>query len=162
MLCYVSLCCVSLCCVSFKGTEQWFSYICLYIYYFSDSFPLYVNLKLLIYLPRHALLSPVAISYQSHKFVFYVWESISALWKSSFVSFFFLDSTYKQYHMIFVFVCFTSLSVMISRCCKWHYFIPFYGWVVFYCLKWTEVKWKSLSHSVTQSMELSRPEYWSR
>ena len=47
--------------------------------------------------------------------------------------------------MTFVFVCFTSLSVIISRCCKRHYFILFYGWVVFYCLKWSEAK-------VTQSL----------
>ena len=51
----------------------------------------------------------------NHKFAFYVCESVSVLWISSFASFF-LDSTYKQYHVIlmtFVFLC-HLFSVTIS------------------------------------------------
>ena len=40
----------------------------------------------------------------NHKFVFYICDSISVLYISSFVSFF-LDLTYKSYHMTFVFLC---------------------------------------------------------
>ena len=49
-----------------------------------------------------------------------------------------LDSTYKWYHTVFVFPSWlTSLSIIISSCirfCKWHYFLHFYGWVVFHCV----------------------------
>ena len=51
---------------------------------------------------------------------------------SLFISFFFLDSTYKQYHMIFVFVWLTLLSMIISRSIVlmvlFHYF---YGRIMF-------------------------------
>ena len=69
-----------------------------YLFYIQQC--LYVNPKLLIYLP----LQPCsAIPFGNHKFDFYVCESISVLYISSFVSFF-LDSTSKLYHMIFVFL----------------------------------------------------------
>ena len=49
---------------------------------------------------------------------------------------FFLDSTYKGYHVIYLFLWLTSLSMTVSNhhlCgCKWHYFILFNGWVVFH------------------------------
>ena len=52
----------------------------------------------------------------NHKFVFYTCNSTSAVQITSFVCFF-LDSTYKQYHMIFVFLCLTyiTLSMTASR-----------------------------------------------
>ena len=50
----------------------------------------------------------------NHKFVFYICNSISVLQISSFVPLF-LDSTYKQCHMVFVFLCLTLLSMTISR-----------------------------------------------
>ena len=47
----------------------------------------------------------------------------------SFVSFFF-NFRYKWYHMVFLFLWFTSLSMIISRsihvAAKWHYFILFF------------------------------------
>ena len=46
---------------------------------------------------------PTLFPFSSHKFVFYVCGSISVLYISSFVSFF-LDSTYKWYHMAFAFL----------------------------------------------------------
>ena len=55
-----------------------------------------INPKFLIYTSRR-------FPFGNHKFVSYVCESISVLQISSFVSFF-LDSTYKWYHMIFVFL----------------------------------------------------------
>ena len=59
-----------------------------------------VNPKLIIY-PS----SP--FPFGNHKFVFYVCVSIYVLYISSFVS---LDSTYKGYHMIFVFLCLAYFS----------------------------------------------------
>ena len=49
------------------------------------------------------------------------------------------NSMYKWHHMVYVFFFLTSLSVTVSRsthpcCCKWHYFIAFYTWVVFHCV----------------------------
>ena len=46
----------------------------------------------------------------NHKIVFYIFNSVSFLWISSFVPGF-LDSTYKQYQMIFVFLHLTLLSM---------------------------------------------------
>ena len=50
----------------------------------------------------------------------------------------FIDSTYKQHHMILVIVWFTSLNLTISGfhpcCCKWLYVVLFYGWVVSHCI----------------------------
>ena len=49
-----------------------------------------------------------------------------------------LDSMYKWYYMVFVFFWLTSLSMIISEpvhvCCKWRYFILFYGRVIFHCV----------------------------
>ena len=41
---------------------------------------------------------------------------------------FFLDSPYKQYYTIFVFLCLTYFTLydhLHLYCCKWHYFILF-------------------------------------
>ena len=50
----------------------------------------------------------------------------------------FIDSIYTWYHMIFVFVCLTSLNLTISRfhpCfCKWLYVVLFYDWVISHCI----------------------------
>ena len=43
------------------------------------------------------------LPFGNHKFVYYVYESVSVLQISSFVSFF-LDLIYKRYHVIFVFL----------------------------------------------------------
>ena len=46
----------------------------------------------------------------------------------------FLDSKYKQYYRVFVFLCLTfSLSIMLS-CCKWHDFLLSHGWIVYLCV----------------------------
>ena len=53
-----------------------------------------------------------------------------------FVSFF-LDSPYKQYHTIFVFLCLTYITLydhLHLYCCKWHYFILYNDWVIFPCI----------------------------
>ena len=44
-------------------------------------------------------------------------------------------TTYKQHYTIYVFIFLTSLydSLVYPRFCKWHYSIPFYGWVIFHC-----------------------------
>ena len=49
-----------------------------------------------------------------------------------------LDSTYKWY-CIFDFVCQTYFTYCDNLqvhpcCCKWHYYVLFHGWVVFYCI----------------------------
>ena len=50
---------------------------------------------------------------------------------------FFLDSTYKWYQ-IFVFLCLAYFTLHNFQghlcCCKWHYLVPFNGWVIFYCV----------------------------
>ena len=53
--------------------------------------------------------------------------------------FYILDSPYKWYHMVFVFLFLTYFTehhhLQVHPCsCKWHYFILLYGWVIFYCV----------------------------
>ena len=50
-----------------------------------------------------------------------------------------LDSIYKQYHMVFVFLCLTYFTQYDNLwvhpcCCRWHYFILFSGWLIFHCI----------------------------
>ena len=50
-----------------------------------------------------------------------------------------LDSPYKWYHMVFVFLFLTYFTWYDNLqvhpcCCKWHYFILLYDWVIFYCV----------------------------
>ena len=51
---------------------------------------------------------------------------------------YFLESTYKWYHTIFVFFCLISLAYLPCKvhpcCCKWQNFLIFYGWVVLICV----------------------------
>ena len=53
-------------------------------------------------------------------------------------SFYFLDSTYKWQHAVFVFLWVMSLSIILSRSIHvfvhGKIFIFFYGWVVFHCV----------------------------
>ena len=51
----------------------------------------------------------------------------------------FLESTYKQYYMIFVFLFLTYFTLydrllVYPHFYKWPNFIPFYGWVIFHCI----------------------------
>ena len=57
--------------------------------------------------------SPYSLSYGNHKICFEIYEFVSVLEISSFVLL--VDSIYKCYHMILVFVWLTSLSMRISR-----------------------------------------------
>ena len=66
----------------------------------------YINPKLLIY---PSLLSPLVTISLFSMSVFFCFVN-TLIW-----SFYFSDSTYKRYHMIFVFVWLTSLSMLISR-----------------------------------------------
>ena len=50
----------------------------------------------------------------NHKRVFYVCGSISVLNMFIYIICF-LDSTYKQYYLIFIFLCLTSFSIILSR-----------------------------------------------
>ena len=70
--------------------------------YFTYNSVVYVSPNLPIYPYLHPL-SP-----GNNKFGFYICDSTSALLISSFVPFF-LDSTYKRYH-IFVFLCLTYFT----------------------------------------------------
>ena len=50
-----------------------------------------------------------------------------------------LDSTNKWYYMVFVFLFLTYFTLYDNLqghpcCCTWHYFILFYGWVIFHCV----------------------------
>ena len=52
---------------------------------------------------------------------------------------YFLDSTYKWYHTVFVFLCLIYFNLhntlqVIRCCCRWQNFILFYGWIVFHCI----------------------------
>ena len=67
----------------------------------------------------------------------YLWVCFCFASKFICTFFFFLDSTYKWYHMIFIFFWFASCSWQIwvhPCCCKWHYSILYYGWVIFHCV----------------------------
>ena len=95
---------------------------------------------------QYSLYSTVYMSIPISQFIFppphslvtvcllYLWLCFCSVTK--FIYTLFLHSTYKWYHMIFVFLCLTSLSMKISRVhpcwCKWHYFVLFYGWVIFH------------------------------
>ena len=70
------------------------------------------------------------------KFVFYIHDSTSVLWRSSLYPFL-LDSTYKQYHMLFVFLCLTYFtqyekSLGSFMLLQMTLFCSFYGWVTFH------------------------------
>ena len=52
---------------------------------------------------------------------------------------YFLDSTYKWYHTVFVFLCLTyftkhNILQFHPHYCKWQNFILFNGWVIFQCV----------------------------
>ena len=71
------------------------------------------------------------IPFGNHKFVFYVYS----VWSIS--SFIFLDSTYKWYCMVLVFLHLTYFTLYdnfsVQPCfCEWHYFILFHDWVKFH------------------------------
>ena len=56
--------------------------------------------------------------------------TISAIWEVFVFCFYFLDSAYKQYYVIFAFLCLTYFAYYDNLqvhpcCCKWHYFILF-------------------------------------
>ena len=58
---------------------------------------------------------------------------------SKFICSIFLDSIYKQYYTIFIFLFLTSFtlcdSLWVYPClCKLCNFIAFYGWVIFHCV----------------------------
>ena len=59
--------------------------------------------------PNLPIYPPHPLSSGNHKFVFYICDSYFV---NKFICtlFFFLDSTYKWYHMIFVFLCLSSLT----------------------------------------------------
>ena len=74
-----------------------------------------------------------------------------------------LDSTYKWYHIGFVFLWLTSLSVIIyssiHNATKMAWFYSFTGWVIFHCsiaFQHTHTLWNlSLSFSLSLSLFLS-------
>ena len=70
---------------------------------------IYISVCMLI--PNSQFIPPLFFPFGTHKFIFYVCEFISG---NKIILSFFKDSTYKRYPMIFVFVWFTSLSVILS------------------------------------------------
>ena len=63
-----------------------------------------------------------------------------------------LDSTYKWYHMVLVFLFLTYFTWYDNLwlhpcCCEWHYFVPFYGLVVFHCIYIPHVLFLRLGNS---------------
>ena len=84
-----------------------------------------INPKLLIY-P-----SPSPFLFGNHKFVFYVCKSVSVLQISPLVFFFFFVIPHASdiigcCFCLTYFIQYDHLQVH-SCCCKWHYFILFYG-----------------------------------
>ena len=126
-------------CVNFYCTAEWFSYI--YIHSFSYSFPLWfitrywkkfpaLDSRTLLFICSldksfHIIIPnsqsiPLPSPLGNYKSVLYVCESVSALQRSSFGSYFRL--IYKWYHMVFGIIWnlpfslwLTSLSIIISR-----------------------------------------------
>ena len=104
----------------------------LIIYLFYTQQCMYVNPDLPSHPPPLSLLGNCG-------FVLYTCVLISALPISSHCTNF-LDSTYKRYYLIFVFLFLTyftpydCLSVH-PHLCKWNYFIPFYGYysIIYIC-----------------------------
>ena len=75
-----------------------------------------------------------SLPFGNHKLVFYVSGSILSY--NKFICIIFLVSIYKWYHMIFVFHCLTSLSMIISgsiHVATNGIISFFYGWVLFHC-----------------------------
>ena len=74
----------------------------------------------------------------NHEFVLCICESAYFM-LNSVVYCIFLDSTYKQYHIVFIFLCLTyftwhnALQAHLC-CCQWQYIILFYGCVLFHCV----------------------------
>ena len=95
----------------------------------------YISVYLLI--PNSRFIPPPTFPFGIRKFLFSVCESISVLEIRSFYHLFFLDSTYKWYDIclsLFDLLHLVWYSRVHPRCCKWHYFILFYGWVILHCI----------------------------
>ena len=80
----------------------------------------------------------VFLQIRCHLFVFYIYESVYVL-LYTFVCINFLDSIWKLYYIVFVFLCmsyFTNHSILYihSLCQKWQNVILFQGSVVFHCV----------------------------
>ena len=63
--------------------------------------------------------------------------SVFCICKLIFFAVFFLDSTYKWYHLVFVSVWLFSLSITLEvhLCCsKWQDLILFKEWIMFHCV----------------------------
>ncbi len=53
--------------------------------------------------------------------------------------FLFLDSTYEWTHIVvfFLFLAYFTYHDILQEhpcCCKWHYIVGFYGWILFHCI----------------------------
>ena len=92
------------------------------------------NITCFIYI-QHS--DSVFLQIRCHLFVFYIYESVYVL-LYTFVCINFLDSIWKLYYRVFVFLCmsyFTNHSILYihSLCQKWQNVILFQGSVVFHC-----------------------------
>ena len=87
----------------------------------------FTNPKLLIY-------PFFPFSFGNHKFAFCPWVFFC------FVHLYYiLDVIYMWHHMVSVFLCLMYFTVsdnllVHSCCCRWHYFILSYGWVILLCV----------------------------
>ena len=80
----------------------------------------FVHLKLLIY-------QPSLFPFFNHNFFLCVWIYFCFLNTFICICIFFFNFTSKGYHMTFVFLCLTSLSMKISRSCKNIFFFLNWG-----------------------------------
>ena len=83
-------------------------------------------------IPSSQFTPPCLFSSCNHQCVFYICDCFV----NRFISILLLDSTYKHYHVVSVFLCLTSLSMTISRYIRvtaMTSFHSFNGWVIVHC-----------------------------
>ena len=97
--------------------------------------------SLLLSIPSSQSFPFPALLLGNHKIVVYICESVDTFFHRYIDLCHILDSTYKCYHMVFVFLFLTSLDItsgfhsgpsMLLQ--NWHYFILFDGQVIFLCV----------------------------
>ena len=99
---------------------------------------MYSSLYLLIL--NYWFILPLSIPFRNCIFVFYVYESVFLWYIKKQYSYlflylhYFLDSTYKWYQRMFVFLWIISLSIIFSMLLQMKLFHSFYGWVIFHSI----------------------------
>ena len=98
---------------------------------------LYCIEKFVLLIPNSRFIPPLPFHFGNHKFV----SSICFYFVNKLICITFLDSTYKWYHIIFVFLWLTLLSVIISRsiCLVANGIITFFFIAELYSVVWVYI-----------------------